>query len=357
MAVALLSAFHVGVRLPNLWSVNYFIPGVFDGVWRRGLLGTLLTPFDPLRFHYGFVMTLQVAIFLALLAVMLRQGLRRGLPGRIIVIAFLFAPTGGYMFHQIGYVEQLLYLLLAAALAMPRSAAAAALVAISLFIHELALFTIVPLYLANLVAERRYRAAAAHGAVILAAFVLIYVAFQTTTPDVAEALLKKVRAHANYEPRADYYEVFTSTLTSDRMRFWYGPGQHKVSLLVGFVAGLAAVASVRRPLGDGLPAAIAILGACLAPLLLGFVGWDTGRWFFLSLCSSMAVLIGFGCQPRLWVAATFAAAFAVFAAAGHLPYFDDFKARPVWPALWSPSHLLEFFTKELPLVLTTVPSR
>ena len=59
-------AFYVGFRVPNLWSVNYYIPSVFDGFWRRSLLGTLLYPFGALRFDYRFLASLQMLALLAL---------------------------------------------------------------------------------------------------------------------------------------------------------------------------------------------------------------------------------------------------------------------------------------------------
>ena len=32
LILSLMIALYVGFRLPNLWSVNYYIPSVFDGV-------------------------------------------------------------------------------------------------------------------------------------------------------------------------------------------------------------------------------------------------------------------------------------------------------------------------------------
>jgi len=44
LILGLAIALYVGFRLPSLWSVNYYIPSIFDGFWRRSLLGTLLYP-------------------------------------------------------------------------------------------------------------------------------------------------------------------------------------------------------------------------------------------------------------------------------------------------------------------------
>jgi hypothetical protein len=355
LAVSVFSAFYVGFRLPNLWSQNYFIPGLFDGIWRRGLLGTLLTPFDPLRFRYAFVAALQALIFVALVTILVRQAYARGVATSCIAIAFLLAPTGGYLFHEIGYVDQVQYLILVLALGLRTPGYGLLLMVLSLFIHELALFTTVPLYLARFVTARHYRAAILQAAVLLATFVVIYVFFQTPPPEVADAMLQKVRSEANYAARLDYYEVFTNAFVSSRSRLWYEWYHAKILSFTVVVAVLAASTFLGRPWRGTLVDALAVLGACLAPLLLGFLGWDISRWFFLSLSSSVVALIGLRREPPAWAAAGFALLFALFAAFGHLSYFDGARQRSFGAALASPSRFVDFFAVELPHIVSTKP--
>src|SRR5262249_8126908 len=150
---SLATALYVGFRLPNLWSANYYIPSVFDGFWRRSLLGTLLSPFGELRFDYHFLAALQGLVLLALLALLIVHAWRSDLRIKLLTILFLVGPGGGYLFHEVGYVEQVLYLMLVAALALENKWLSVGLMELALFVHEMAAFTVIPLYLASLVVE------------------------------------------------------------------------------------------------------------------------------------------------------------------------------------------------------------
>jgi hypothetical protein len=74
--------------------------------------------------------------------------------------------------------------------------------------------------------------------------------------------------------------------------------------------------------------------ACVAPLLLGFFGWDADRWMFLSIFSSVSCSGGA----------------ALPAVGGYLIYFDKITPRPLLPL----SRPLAFFTQDLPQ-LTQIP--
>ena len=103
LIVALILAFYVGFGVPILWAINYYIPSFFDGFGRRSLVGTLLYPFGPLRFEYVFVAALQMAVRYTLIAILFWRAWHSSLPLKLVVIAFLVAPTGGYLFHTAGY--------------------------------------------------------------------------------------------------------------------------------------------------------------------------------------------------------------------------------------------------------------
>ena len=149
--LGLLVAVYVGFRMPNLWSLNYYIPSGFEGIWRRGLIGALLHPVGNLRFDYHFVAALQGAVLLAVVVLLVRHALRSDWRIKTLTILFLLAPTGGYLFHEVGYIEQLLYLVLLGALAFEDRRHTVLVLAVTLFIHEMAALTIIPLYLALLV--------------------------------------------------------------------------------------------------------------------------------------------------------------------------------------------------------------
>ena len=63
--LAYVLAFTNGFRMPNLWSINYFLPSMFEGFYRRSLLGTLLFPLGEWRFNYYTIASIQFTIFIA----------------------------------------------------------------------------------------------------------------------------------------------------------------------------------------------------------------------------------------------------------------------------------------------------
>jgi hypothetical protein len=75
-------AFTNGFRMPNLWSVNYFLPSLFEGFYRRSLLGTLLFPLGEVRFNYYTIASIQISIFVCLNIALVYQSLKAQGPAR-----------------------------------------------------------------------------------------------------------------------------------------------------------------------------------------------------------------------------------------------------------------------------------
>ncbi len=349
LILCLVLALYVGFRTPNLWSVNYYIPSVFDGFWRRSLLGTLLYPAGALRFDYHFVAALQTLVLLALVALLMAHAFRSDLRIKLLTILFLIGPTGGYLFHEVGYVEQFLYLILLAGLALADKRLSLVLMALSLFVHEMAAFTIIPIYLASLVAEERYRTAIAHGLVLLAVFAGIYLFFQTAAPADIERLMAAIKAHAGYAPRADYYDVFRHQLTGPKPQNYFAVTDWYRLATVIAIAVLTAAAFVRK----SVVTAVCVLAACLAPLLMGFLAWDTSRFTFLSLSASFFVLITFKDAASAVISSAVSALLLAFALFGYFVYFDDYQPRPLLPY----PKLVSFLTNDLPAEIRKNPQQ
>jgi hypothetical protein len=349
LILSLVIALYVGFRAPNLWSVNYYIPSVFDGFWRRSLLGTLLYPFGALRFDYHFVAAVQALVLLALVALLMAHALRSGLRVKLLVMLFLIGPAGGYLFHEVGYVEQLLYLMLLAALAFSDKRQSLVPMAVALFVHEMAAFTVIPLYLAALVVGERWRTALLHGVLLLAVFAVIYLFFQTADPAHIERLMQAIKAHVGYTPRADYYDVFRHKLTGPRPQNYFAVTDWYRLATVIAIALLTAAAFVRKSAFS----AACVLVACLAPLAMGFLGWDTSRFTFLSLSASFFVLIMFKDAASIVVSVAVSVLLLAFALFGYLVYFDDYQPRPLLPY----PRLVWFLTNDLPAEIRKTPQQ
>jgi hypothetical protein len=347
LILGLVIALYVGFRLPSLWSVNYYIPSVFDGFWRRSLLGTLLYPLGAQRFDYHVLASVQALVLLALVALLIVHAWRSDLRIKLLTLLFLVGPEGGYLFHEVGYVGQVLYLMLVAALALEDKRFGLLLMALALFVHEMAAFTVIPLYLAWLVAEGRVRIAVLHGLLLLAVFAVIYFFFQTVDGAHIDRLMQAIKAGGGYTPRADYYDVFRHRLIGPKPQVYFAVSDW---YRLATVTGLAALAAAAFLWKGALPA-LCVFVACLAPLAMGFLGWDTSRFTFLSLAASFFVLIAFRHAASRAIIGAAAALLFAFALFGHFVYFDDYQPRPLLPY----PKLVGFFANDLPAEIAKFP--
>jgi hypothetical protein len=349
LILSLLIALYVGFRVPSLWSVNYYIPSVFDGFWRRSLLGTLLYPVGALRFDYHFVAALQGLVLLTLVVLLIVHALRSELHIKLLTILFLLGPEGGYLFHEVGYVEQLLYLMLIAALALTDKRLSLVLMALALFVHEMAALTVIPLYLAALVVADRWRMAFVHGLLLVAVFAVIYFFCQTVDAAHIDRLMEAIGNVGGYAPRSDYYDVFRYTLTGPSPQNYFAVTDTYRLATVITIALITAAAFVHL----NVFAAACVLVACLAPLSLGFLGWDTSRFTFLSLSASFFVLVAFKDAASALVAGAVSVLLLAFALFGYFVYFDDYQPRPLLPY----PELRTFFTTDLPAEIGKMPEQ
>jgi hypothetical protein len=271
---------------------------------------------------------------------------RSDLRVKLLTILFLVGPAGGYLFHEVGYVEQVLYLMLVVALTPGDRRLGLLLMALALFVHEMAAFTVIPLYLAALVVADRQGTALRHGLALLTVFAVIYLFFQTVDAAHVDRLMQAIKDTAGYTPRADYYDVFRHRLTGPAPKNYFVISDW-YRLTTAFALAAVAATAFRW---KGAFAALCVLVACLAPLVMGFLGWDTSRFTFLSLSASFFVLIAFkGASPRPFgVDAALLLAFALF---GYFVYFDDYQPRPLLPY----PKLVGFLANDLPAEIAKFP--
>lgn len=148
-------AFYTGFRAPSLWSVNYYQVSYLDGFYRRALLGTFLYPLGCIRFDYFFIAKVQILILLLALSLFIYFGVKNR--AFLVQSVFFLSAAGGYLFHEVGYVDQLLWIVAALAIwALDRNRLylAASLLCLSVMAHEMAIFTAVPIMLAYVVIRK-----------------------------------------------------------------------------------------------------------------------------------------------------------------------------------------------------------
>ena len=100
-----------------------------------------------LALHDRCVFAILGALLVVLVVVTLRARL---VSQRFLVVAFFLLPTGGFLFDEVGYLDQLLYLMLFASFWLLRRRGAAwiavpMIMSLAMFTHEIAIVTVIPI--------------------------------------------------------------------------------------------------------------------------------------------------------------------------------------------------------------------
>jgi hypothetical protein len=258
---------------------------------------------------------------------------------RVLVIAWLLLPTGGFLFHDVGYLEQLLYLLVFAAIALlrrDRLVAAVAIMCITPWIHEIAMLTVIPVF--GLIALRtlpfrRALAVTAPAAIVNA----IVFSLSPASVEVVERM-RATLAQANFAARPDALDLFTWTVSEHQHKYnvyaqLIAVRPVAIALVAAFILLWLADRTLRRTAGSA-PAVVVLLASCVAiaaPGLAILGGWDGNRWLFLIMANFFIVVwfalgnrgtreLGRGALVILATALLMLGHFSIY-------YFDDYAPR------------------------------
>lgn len=343
LGLSVFVALYTGFRLPNAWSATLQAVSLTDGFHRRFVVGTLLRPLAlATNYDYGLFATFSYLVLAALLTVIVVNALRtKLLEQRLLVVAFLLLPTGGFLFNEIGYFEQLLYLLLFVAVHLARRrklVAATALMAVTPCIHEIAILSVLPIYgvvLLRTVSPKRAVIATAIPAVVN----LIVLAIPPASDGAIETLSAALAPSFTYRP--DALELFGRAQSEN----W---GLYTVHNVVVYVRPVAYVLlallvglwftdreSWRRD-EDRLPSWVILLASCAAiavPTLLVYGGWDGNRWRFLVIVNFFLVVwyqLGYrGTRPLRLATITLLVFAVLLVARFEFWYFDQLAPREI----------------------------
>lgn len=325
-------AAYTGLRMPSRWAVTLQAVSLQDGFHRRFLLGTVLRPFAaPAGYPYELFVAVSFVVLGALVAVLGRLAVVARKPAqRLLIMAFLLLPTGGYLFHEIGYFDQIVYLGLFAALWLlfrGHVTAASLVTAAMVAVHEITLLTVLPLFFLAALRELPVRRAltAVAPTVAVGLVVLAVPASGAGAPERFERVL----IGTGFPLRSDALDLFGRTQTDSYQ--YFDPWDIFVflwPLALLTAAGLLVFARIgRRPARlTGVSVA-----AALAPTLLAAGGWDRERWAFL-LIANCCVVLWFWLDDHGTHEITPAhvgVVLAVLLVASHVPltYFDGYQPR------------------------------
>ncbi|MEP6863884.1 MAG: hypothetical protein ABJE66_24870 [Deltaproteobacteria bacterium] len=289
VGLAILVAAYTGVRMPDRWSVTLQAVSIFDGIHRRFLVGTVLRPFTALfGYDYRLFALFSFAVLTALLYVIWRAAVRSELWSKqLLVIGWLVLPAGGFLFDEVGFLEQVVYLMLALAVWLAgreRLRGAAVVLALTPCVHELAILTVVPLFAAVCVRSLPPRRVALLlvPAVAVAAILLLV----PHTPQATIDHLEVAWTRDGFPYREDALQLFVRTQAEswELYSFWAAM-RIMMPVTVLLLVATAALANRRDDV-----AFAAALGAVVAPLLLIYGGWDVNRWTFFAI-ANFAVIV------------------------------------------------------------------
>ena len=280
-------------------------PSFQDGFVRRALVGTLFHELpDGLRFDYELWRWIACAILGLTLFLLYRESCKSRF-GLCVLIVFFISPFGAYLFHEIGYLDQVLMVGLfavARALAASRLGLSVAILCTCMFVHELALFFVVPMAMSAIYDRVGIRKCALVLAPVLLCTLIIYVN-RWVEPDAIGILENEVLAKANFKQRQDFWHLYMSDGKPLFRRYYQWHDLSKF-LMVGHTAFFISFALTSRAKPTGL--GLCVVLACVAPLGLGFMAWDVHRWLFLAWFNCVAALVVFGHRierpPIAWVA-------------------------------------------------------
>jgi hypothetical protein len=294
IGLAILIAAYTGGHMPSTWCATLDTVSPFNGFDRRFLVGALLTPFTGLfGYHYALFAAWSFTVLAAVLAVLARAAYRGDLARRLLIIAWLVF-VGGFLFDEVGYFEQLEYLMLFGAVALvhrDRIGAAVAVMSLAPCVHELAILTVLPLFGLVLLRRRPFRQAAIATAIPMVVN-LVLLAVPATPPSTIDRLMATL-GHADFSPRVDALTLFhNSALGTGHVFDAHAAGTYVRPLMYVLVAAFAIAWSSDRAgwLGerDRRRPLLVLAASCAAiaiPSLLVFGGWDSNRWLFLVICN------------------------------------------------------------------------
>ena len=242
LALCVLHAFCTGFYMPSIWTTNYYTISFFDGFFRRALIGTFFYPFGDLRFTYHFIASVQLLAGACLLLFVLYKVLAAR-QHRVLIwylaCAFLLSRWGAFFFGMQGHPEWLMYLVVVLSLGVKNSALRVVLLASTVWMHEMAVFTCLPLwFVLEYIYFERKKSAWAGLAACAASFLVIYLFFQSVSAPTLLAYYRRLD-EANYLPAFDYLEVFRSGLADKKFKVFGWYAQRGIFWLEGMCLDLA----------------------------------------------------------------------------------------------------------------------
>ena len=272
--------------------IQYYVPSYLDNFYRRAFIGTLIYPFDNFRFSE---LVLLIPIFSGSLTFILLI-LFAYFKKNIDILNFLFfifiSGTSLSVFDNFTRPEIILYSLLILVFFINKTWAYILITLISILIHEITIFTTLPIILLHLLNQKKIKTLSA---VITSSFLLFLflLANENVPTETLNKFIYKIEQKTvhTYQFESHYYEIFTDkpdsiSSSQTRWNFYFS----KSDLITISIYCLVLYSFIFYFNKSFSPIKVIIFSSALAPLFLGFFAFDIFRWIPLFLINIYLVI-------------------------------------------------------------------
>jgi hypothetical protein len=213
----------------------------------------------------------------------------------LIAIIFFLSSAGGYLFNEIGYPEQMIWIVaFLAVLAMEkqRQYIASCLLLISVLIHETSFFITLPIVFSYLIIRKNtFSTYIKVFAPSVTVFILLFVFFQTTPENTLTSYAKTI-ADCKYTNTklSDYLQIYQPIPNGEGLTFDYRINQLHILFMIIIISILLGRLYQKELSLSWIKGCLLTL-CCLTPLLLGFYAWDTDRWILETFSQILIIAI------------------------------------------------------------------
>jgi hypothetical protein len=296
-AAGTIIAVYVGFSFPNSYSTTLYNVSYFDGIYRRGLLGTLLSPVWQITgTSYWAQATFALIILLAVwVAVGLFYFRSKDATEKVVVLIWLFAPTGAAFLHLAGYIDHVIYLCLFVSLFLLKKDKvfyATVLISFTPLMHEIALLTVIPVFLWAFFFQGKTtgkQKLLCFAPLSVSGFVLL---LPTSSVETVEVFVERLSTTSDFVVNTLVVEVFTKNLSEVWEQYYLWTEVEKVIIFFACLMVFWLVVTVWGfRSSKRLMISLFATASAVAPLFLSFGGYDTGRWVTLAFTNTALLFL------------------------------------------------------------------
>jgi len=293
MITCILISFYKGYHASSMWSTNYYQLSYLDGFVKRAFIGTILYPLGCLRFNYYFIEAIQFIILFTDIALLTYFCIKYKLEP--IAIIFFASAAGWFLVNTVGYIEQILWLitfLALLALEKNRQLIASCLLLISALIHETGFFITIPIAFGYMIIRNnKLSSYIKMFAPAILATTIIFILFEVSPDSVLLSYPNTIASCGYSNPSLEnYLFIYRPVLKNEELSLNY-KSRHLPMLFAILCISYLLRKLYQTELSLPKTKGWLLILCCLAPLILGFYGFDADRWIFETFAQILIISV------------------------------------------------------------------